>query len=683
MLTARRLPMPQVKPITVPMGAGLDTESPSAEIANGAARGALNYEAAFGGGYARTPGFERFDGRSRPSDATFISLVTVSPMSGVAAGDVLTGLTSGASGTVVFTSDSYTILTAVTGTFSTGETILRSGTPVGVKTATTPALLPTVENTYYAGAASVYRALIQQPSGSGAIRGVSSLGSSVYAWRDNAGGTAAEIWKSTTGGWVVVPRYYVFRFTGGSSAYTDGETLTQGAVNATIKRVVLESGTWGGTAAGRLITTIPTGGAGNFANGAAAGGGACTLAGVPATAAESQITLLPGGRVETVEHNFGGATGTRRLYGCDGVNPEFEFDGDVLVPLTTGMTNRASFVAKHRNYLWFSYGSSLQKSAVGDPYVWSAVLGAAEIAVGDDITGLVASPGNQDTSTLTVTCANSTHVLYGSTAADFKLDRVSDEAGAMAYSLKTVGQPLGYDAQGFRIIKPTQSFGNFQWDIASRKIDRLVRNKTPVCSVFTAALSRYRCFFSDGTVMSGTPMGKGISWMPLSYGIDVCVAHSAEVGGSIRTFYGTTDGWVYEADVGRSFDGEAITAAVRLATIDAGSPMVEKRFRTMDVEVDSSSAFTLYASAELNDGSTNNEPVGQTSIAMPGPGGQWDINAWDAARWDAGTLQRRVIDTPGVGYGIAPIFYSTGAEELTHTIRSLALMHSITKVRMT
>lgn len=681
MLTARRLPMPKITPHGVPMGAGLDTESASSEVKPGAARGALNYEAAFGGGYDRVRGFERFDGRTRPSDAALTYLVPTAEMVGVVAGDVLTGATSGATGTVVYAVAAFVVLTAVTGTFSSSEVIRKSGTPVGTNTASTPATTLAQENVFYAAAADVYRALIQQVPGSGAIRGIATLGDHVYAWRDTADGLAGEIYKDSASGWVVVPRYYVYSFTGGGTAYTDGSTLTQGAVTATVKRVVLTSGAWGGTAVGKLVTTIPTGGAGNFANGAAAGTGTCTLASVAASAALAQVTLAPGGRVETIAFNFGGATGTRRLYGCDGVNAEFEFDGDVLVPLSTGMTNKASFVAAHRNYLWYAYGSSLQKSSIGSPYVWSAVLGAAEIAVGDDITGMAASPGNQDTSSLTVTCSNSTYVLYGSTSADFKLDRISDEAGAMAYSLKTVGQPLGYDAQGFRVIKPTQSFGNFQWDSASRKIDSLVRGKTPVCSVFTPTLSRYRCFFSDGSVLSGTPGSKEIAWTTLQYGVNVVVAHSGEVAGAARTFYGSDDGWVFEADVGRSFDGETIVAALRMATIDCGSPMMEKRFRSMDIEVDSESAFTLYASAELNDGSTNNEPVSSTSLSMPGPGGQWDISLWNASRWDAGTLQRRMVDMPGVGYGIAPIFYTSSANELPNRIRAGTLLYSMTKVR--
>lgn len=66
-------------------------------------------------------------------------------------------------------------------------------------------------------------------------------------------------------------------FTLGTSAYAAGSTLTQGAASATVRRVILTSGSWSlGTAAGQLIIT-PV--AGVFAGGAALGGGACVLAG--------------------------------------------------------------------------------------------------------------------------------------------------------------------------------------------------------------------------------------------------------------------------------------------------------------------------------------------------------------------------------------------------------------------
>src|SRR4029077_15916152 len=121
-----------------------------------------------------------------------------------------------------------------------------------------------------------YRADIAAVPGSGPIRGVVATkftgADVVYAFRDNAGATGLDIYKTTTGGWVKITYYNEVYFTaGGTGIPADGNTLTEGGVTATIKRVVLESGSWAaGTAAGRFIVTNPAGG--NFSNGAATAG---------------------------------------------------------------------------------------------------------------------------------------------------------------------------------------------------------------------------------------------------------------------------------------------------------------------------------------------------------------------------------------------------------------------------
>ena len=51
---------------------------------------------------------------------------------------------------------------------------------------------------------------------------------SVYAIRNNAGGTAAAVWKATTSGWVSVALFHEISFTNGTTAYAEGSTLSLG-----------------------------------------------------------------------------------------------------------------------------------------------------------------------------------------------------------------------------------------------------------------------------------------------------------------------------------------------------------------------------------------------------------------------------------------------------------------------
>ena len=101
-----------------------------------------------------------------------------------------------------------------------------------------------------------------------------------------------------------------------------------------VRRVVLTSGGWAtGDAAGKLIISSPSGSfsAENLDVGANLN---------VATIADNYdvISLSPNGRYSFKTYRFGGATGTTKMYGADGVNRGFEFDGDIYVPIDTGMT---------------------------------------------------------------------------------------------------------------------------------------------------------------------------------------------------------------------------------------------------------------------------------------------------------------------------------------------------------
>jgi len=63
------MPPVEVKTEYFAFQGGLDVESPVLRVAPGALINCLNYEPDAQGGYRRPAGYERFDGRSRPSDA--------------------------------------------------------------------------------------------------------------------------------------------------------------------------------------------------------------------------------------------------------------------------------------------------------------------------------------------------------------------------------------------------------------------------------------------------------------------------------------------------------------------------------------------------------------------------------------------------------------------------------------
>lgn len=666
----RGMPKVRLTPAAAVIRGGMDLAVAPMFAKPGTAVLAYNYEYEVDGGVGRVLGIEPFDGHPSPSSAVYLYVQATATIAGIAVGDTLTGATSTATGKVIYVSGDKLAMTRLTGAFAVEALQIASVTKATVSTLTAP-VDGFLDNTLNKLAADEYQIDIAKVPGAGRIRGVAVLNDVVYAWRNNVGQTALAIYKSTAAGWVLVPLYEQISFTLGTTAYTEGSTLTQGGASATVKRVVLESGSWGSTAAGRLIIGARTGG--NFSAGAAAGSvGACTLSGV-----QTQITQSPGGMVSHDAYNFTAALSTKRLFGCDGINPEWEFDGDVLVPLNTGMGSIRATVARcHKNYLFLAYRGSLQHSGIGTPYVWSAIFGAGELGTGDVITNLLSLGGATDASALMVLCQNSLHVLYGDSTLNWNMVPLSHVQGAQWGTAQDIGGAVALDTPGVVRYPASQSFGNFVWDVVSQKIQPLAREQTANCSVFATGRFKYRIFLADGTVLSGLPLAKNqFAWSVLNYGMVVTCAEHAEIAGDARTFYGDEDGWVYEADRGRSFAGATVQYALKLHPLNQGSPMVEKAYRHGLLEVVASSACSLSTAFEFLD----DEGPSLTSVnnlAQYGTGLLYDLNNFDETYWDTAGSTSKTIPIDGVGTGLALLVAGDADDELPHTIHSITVLHT-------
>jgi len=570
----------------------------------------------------------------------------------IAVADVVTGVTSGATGTVIARPDGQVVVTNVTGTFVNGEVLNVAAAPQGTITAPPApggAATALLDATYINLAADVYRALIAAVPGSGSVLGVVQFNDVVYAWRNNAGGTAAVIHKSTSTGWSAVTLHHEISFTaGGASQPAEGTTLTQGGVTAVIKRVVRTSGTFASnTAAGRLIITTPSGG--NFAAGAATVGAInFTL-----SAAQTAITLLPDGAYEFVVSNFGGSTGTRRVYGVDGVNRGFEFDGDVLVPISTGMTADApTRVEAHMQHLFFSFaGGSVQHAGPGTPYIWSVVLGAGEIAMGDHVTGMMTQPGSQTSGALAIYTRNRTSILYGTGVTDWLLIPYRHELGGYARSFQDVGRTLFLDDLGVTDFRTAQEFGNFSHEAISADVRPKLNELRPTftASCVSRELSQYRLFFSSGVAYYFTfSKNKFVGAMPMFFTNPVrCVWSGEQNDGTEAIFFGSDDGFVYQMEKGTSFDGDPIEYYFNLPYNNNGSPRVIKHYRHAMLEVAGSSYAEFSFGYSLGYGVAGIDQPAPQSLVAPFAAARWDAFTWDAFVWDGHTLLPAEIDMGG------------------------------------
>lgn len=645
-----------------PLKGGLDQVTPRFQIQPGAARDAQNFECDVEGGYTMAQGYERFDGRPKPSDALHYQLLAT--ITGAfAVGDTLTGATSGATGKILTSTTGSFILSRVTGVFQNGENLNVGGPTIAVSAGTQVAdgadsVLLAAQ--YRNLAADDFRADIQKVPGSGSVLGVWEYNGKKYAFRNNAGGTACAMFESSTSGWVQVSFTHEISFTAGSGSIADGQTLTRGGTTALIQRVVIQTGTLGaGTAAGRLIITTIAGGP--FTAGAATTGGpgALTLSG-----AESAITMLPGGRFEFDNANFGGSTTTKRMYGCDGVNRMFEFDGSVFVPIVTGMAIDApKYLKEHKGHLFAAFrGGSAQHSGIGTPYQWTVVTGAAEIALGDDITGFMPQPGSQDSGALAIFTRNKIAILYGNGSTSWNLITYQSEVGAFDYSVQHVGFTLMLDDRGITTLATSQAFGNFAHATVSAQVKPLINEKKSriVASCVVRDKNQYRLFFNDRTAIYMTLRGnKLLGILPQLYAHTMTCVCSREVSdGTEEMFFGTDDGYVMQMDRGTSHDGTEIEYLLELHFNNLRSLRQLKRYRKAVLDTQGQGYSRLSVSYALGWLSEDIPQGDAQDMVRALDGDDWDSGYWDQGFWDGAPLTPAEIDLMGTAENIALRLYA-------------------------
>jgi len=670
---------------------GLDLATPAIRVDPGRLIAGDNYEASIDG-YRRIDGFERLDGQPAPSDASYSVLNFDAGTATITEGQTVTGQTSGATGKAIIdmvvssgafgssNAAGYLVLTVVSGTFQDNENLRVGGVTkcVANGAATDRGALTDANDTlWYRDAIETARALISTVTGSGNIRGVWHYGGATYAFRDNAGGTACVMHKSSTSGWTQPSLGSYVKFTGGTIAFAAGQTVvgqTSGA-SGVVTRVAVRSGTTGASdQAGTLTFATITGGP--YQNGENLRVGGVTQA--VASGASAAITFPAGGQYEFHNHNFSGALQYNRMYGVNGVGFGFEWDGTVLMPIFTGMTtDTPDHVAAHKQHLFFSYpGGSLQNSGTADPYSWDVLSGAEEIALGEDITGLLAEYAG----TLAIFGRNKVGILYGNNSSDFRLDDIATDAGAIEWSAQKIGVPIYLDDAGVRSLATTATYGG----ILSILVDKLLQTwkkdgATLLSSVRVRSKDQYRLFFSNGKALYfyfGRNLRKPeITMVTLGKTVQTICASEDSSGNEILLF-GSTDGYIYEMDAGTSFDGSAIDAYARLAFNHVGSPRWEKGWHKAVLEVDASQNTGLSMTADFSYADPEAPSLGTQSFTVTGGGGFWDESNWDEFLWSSPVRGLAEAHIDGIGDNISVVVISSATYEEPHVLQGVTLYYS-------
>ncbi|MCP5246156.1 MAG: hypothetical protein H6937_09485 [Burkholderiales bacterium] len=685
---------------TISLKGGVDTETSPVLARPGTLISAMNWEPGINdgvaNGYRRMGGIERYDGQPRPSDASYW-MMEVNETGLYNVGDTVTGDVSGETGIIVdiertpivtsvygffdilgmsgvsmsgkYPNLVFLVLAKVSGTFTDNEDINVSGNSQGFfvdineNAATTSVLHARYKNL----AADIIRNDISLPPGSGPARGVWYYNGDKYCFRDNVGATESLMYKATASGWSQITFGRELQFDGATGEIFEGDLAT-GAISgatATVKRALLRTGTWTSNGVGTLVFDSVSGTFQDDEDIKIA-----TVTKVIANGADTAITLNPGGKFEFDNYNFTGASITQRMYFADGVNYIGEFDGTRLVPIRTGISDdKPKFIKGHRGHLFAAFGDRIEYSSLRDPYAWTALTGAAVIGLGETCTGMLPQISDVSAGIMVISTKTKTYLLHGNDSADFNLILHAPETGAYPYTMQNIGRAHFLDTKGVMQMFAAQEFGGFQMSTMSKSMQTYMDSKQgkAVASCVVRKKNQYRVFFNDGDglIVYFGPGAKGmeVALMPFAYGDgtwyinQTCTFNDAD--GTERVMAAASNGYIYELDVGTSFDGDPISHHIMMTFVHSKSPGYVKTYKGAELQFRAGNTARVNIGYDLSYGNLDTSYGSSVSMSQAqakssnASGGYWDNFNWENIAWDSSFMQKIPVNVTGEGESVS------------------------------
>lgn len=311
--------------------------------------------------------------------------------------------------------------------------------------------------------------------------------------------------------------------------------------------------------------------------------------------------------------------GTQKMYGVSGTHKAFEWDGTTWTDITTGMTtDTPNQIIGFKNHLFLSFGASVQHSAIGDPFTWTLLAGANELAISHNVTGFMRMSGG----VLGIFSENNTNFLSGSSSADFvntNLNEYGLNIGASYYSLQQLGSRVFYhDDRGILDVQAAEKFGDFSDATISLAVSRYLKAQKSKISSSTISKdkSQYRIYFSDGYglffTFNRTEL-KGITKVLLKNSSGTALpilkcANTEDSSGDEVNLFGSNDGYIYVMDDGNSFDGYPIEAKLETVFTSLKMPRREKRMHRIVFDIHTDGASSIYVTPNYQFNGISIEP---------------------------------------------------------------------------
>lgn len=394
-------------------------------------------------------------------------------------------------------------------------------------------------------------------------------------------------------------------------------------------------------------------------------------------------TLLPGGRYEMVIANFTAGPTSMKVYGCDGVNDPFEFDGTTYTAITTtGMTFPPDHIYAFKGHLFLSYATSIIHSALGDPLDYQVINGAGEIGTSDKVTGMLVQPGTGDGGALAIYGRNNIYMLYGSSSADWKFVSYTVGVGGLPYTMQNLADSYTLDDRGVIAMKSSLNYGNFDTGSITYNINSVVAAHRPLVSAssLNRAYSQYRVFFSDGygifsTVVNSQVVGHGVVQYPDPV---LCAWDGEWNNGTPVSIFGTDSGYVMENDVGTSFDGASINSYFVTNVNVSKQLRIHKRFRrcVLEVQGDSYTEFSVGYNFDWASSEITQHLFSSAGVALSGTAA-WDSFYWDNFYWDGRLISPSYLELNGSGENIQLVVSSNSDFVAEFSINSAILHYTL------
>jgi hypothetical protein len=383
--------------------------------------------------------------------------------------------------------------------------------------------------------------------------------------------------------------------------------------------------------------------------------------------------------------NFYGQDEFEAVYGCQGVGPAWCFDGVRCTRIRTQLPPELDMprhIARHGDMLVLGYfPGALIFSQSGNPFETRGEEGASSIEVGDRLTNLAPLAGDA----LIVVCQSSTWAIRGFTAESMQKNPITTQRGGIEYTAVDMGKYVLCDGLGVFMADAPEQFGaasrNYMSQLVHPWLSPRLQAKANTESAFIrpiAALNvrnknQMRLYFWDGWILTMT-LNEPPEFTTQRYFEPAAAEHTEPAPWPVRalctgldssgrehvfcSFYGAVkEGFVFEMDSGRSFDGAEIPARAHLNPLTLANSSQEKRYERANLYGAGLGVAHLIGRKTIND---DDEAVGAYEFRM-GRG--------DRAAKTVLTKFRGVLDSPGEAFDIGMMFESNTAIEGEHVLQ--------------